>query len=224
MMLVGDAAMLLWFDIVPETIPEHDEWHTREHFPERVGIPGFRRASRWICAMGSPRYLIAYEVEDVGVLSSAPYLDRLNHPSPWTQRMMPSYRGMTRAFFEVRRVVGESLGACVLCIRCEPATGREASLRRWIEEEALEQSVSQRGIAGAAFLEAARQPEMTAEQRIRGRDATARWVLLVSAYDTHALDELGQRLLAADRFEHHGAVTGIIAGSYGLACMSAARA
>jgi hypothetical protein len=22
------------FDVVPEAIPEHDEWHTHEHFPE----------------------------------------------------------------------------------------------------------------------------------------------------------------------------------------------
>ena len=44
--MTGSAAMLLWYDIVPEQVTEHDEWHTREHFPERVGIPGFLCAQR----------------------------------------------------------------------------------------------------------------------------------------------------------------------------------
>ena len=39
MPLLGQAAMLLSFDVVQEAIPEHDEWHTHEHFPERLAIP-----------------------------------------------------------------------------------------------------------------------------------------------------------------------------------------
>lgn len=35
MPLLGKAALLLSFDIVPEAIPEHDEWHTHEHLPEQ---------------------------------------------------------------------------------------------------------------------------------------------------------------------------------------------
>ena len=70
MMFVSEAAMLLWFDVLPETIAEHDEWHTREHFPERIAIPGFRRASRWIAEGDGPRYLICYEVDDLAVLSA----------------------------------------------------------------------------------------------------------------------------------------------------------
>jgi len=46
MALLGSAAMLLWYDIVREQIGEHDDWHTREHFPERLGVPGFIRTRR----------------------------------------------------------------------------------------------------------------------------------------------------------------------------------
>ncbi len=37
MPLLGKAAMLLSFDIAEAAIPEHDEWHTQEHLPERLG-------------------------------------------------------------------------------------------------------------------------------------------------------------------------------------------
>jgi hypothetical protein len=43
MPLLGTAAMLLSFDVAEEAIAEHDEWHTHEHFPERLSIPGFLR-------------------------------------------------------------------------------------------------------------------------------------------------------------------------------------
>ena len=36
------AAMLLSFDIAAEAQLEHDDWHSHEHLPERLAIPGFR--------------------------------------------------------------------------------------------------------------------------------------------------------------------------------------
>ena len=41
MALCGDGAMLLIYDIVADAVDDHDDWHTHEHFPERVGIAGF---------------------------------------------------------------------------------------------------------------------------------------------------------------------------------------
>ncbi len=46
MPLLGQAAMLLSFDIAAEAIAEHDDWHTHEHLPERLAIPGFLRGMR----------------------------------------------------------------------------------------------------------------------------------------------------------------------------------
>ena len=38
--------MLLAFDIAADAIAEHDDWHTHEHLPERLAIPGFLRGTR----------------------------------------------------------------------------------------------------------------------------------------------------------------------------------
>lgn len=88
--------MLLSFDIVKEAVTEHDDWHTHEHLPERLSIPGFLRGTRWTALQAPSSYFVLYEVDSLNVLASAAYLERLNHPSPWTQKMMPHYRGMTR--------------------------------------------------------------------------------------------------------------------------------
>ena len=50
MALLGSAAMLLWFDIVAEHVAEFDDWIARQHFSERLGIPGFIRAQRWVAS------------------------------------------------------------------------------------------------------------------------------------------------------------------------------
>jgi hypothetical protein len=41
MALLGKAAVAMWWDILPPQREEFQEWHSREHFPERMGIEGF---------------------------------------------------------------------------------------------------------------------------------------------------------------------------------------
>ena len=110
MPLLGQAAMLLAFDVAAEAIDEHDDWHTHEHLPERLAIPGFLRGTRWVAVQGQPRYLVLYEVERLETLASAPYLERLNQPTPWTSKMMPHYRGMTRGLCSVAASAGAGHG------------------------------------------------------------------------------------------------------------------
>ena len=135
MALTGTAAMVLFYDIVPEGVDEHDDWHTHEHFEERVSIPGFLQATRWVNLTGAPRYLVTYEVENVGVLSDAPYLERLNNPTPWTQKVMPTFRGMTRGFCNVTASAGVGIGNAALAIRVCAAAGKEEALRDWLREK-----------------------------------------------------------------------------------------
>ena len=56
MSLSGLGAVAIWHDLVPEARDEFYDWHNREHMPERVGIPGFRRGRRYIAAAGGPEF------------------------------------------------------------------------------------------------------------------------------------------------------------------------
>ena len=80
--LLGKGALLIWHDPSAEVESDYNEWHSKEHMFERVGIPGFRRGQRAVAISGAPRYFNLYEVDDAETLTSKAYLDRLNDPTP----------------------------------------------------------------------------------------------------------------------------------------------
>ena len=129
--------MLLSFDVEAGAIEEHDRWHTHEHLPERLSIPGFRRGTRWIATEGGPRYLVLYEVESLCTLASEAYLARLNNPTPWTTKMMPHYRGMNRGLCAVLGSFGFGQGGVAALIRFAAEASPSAPLKRWLLDEAL---------------------------------------------------------------------------------------
>jgi len=206
MALLGKAAMILSFDIVPEAIDEHDNWHNHEHLPERQSIPGFLRGSRWVSLGGPPKYFVMYEVSELATLASAPYLERLNNPSPWTARMMVHYRNMNRGFCRLTDSYGLGLGRVGLLIRCSPAPGRETQLREWLAEKLLPCLPAQPGLTSAHLLEAALTPEATTEQRIRGKDSGLDWVVLVTGFNPENVASLSTSELSIEQLEQHGAV------------------
>lgn len=205
MSLLGKAAMLLSFDVVQEHVSEHDDWHTHEHLPERLGIPGFLRGTRWTVTGAGPRYMVLYEVKDLDVLTSAAYLERLNNPTPWTSKMMPHYRGMARGLCAVTGSFGPGTGHAAVLLRLRPGPTSAESLRRWLVDESLPRVAGRPGVGSAHLLEGARTPSMTREQRIRGADAGVDWALVVTGYREDALAATVQAELGRAQLESRGA-------------------
>jgi hypothetical protein len=218
MALLGSAAMVLSFDIDPAAADEHDDWHSREHLPERLSIPGFLRGTRW-AALAGRSYMVIYEVTDIDVLGSAAYLERLNNPTPWTQKMMKYYRGMRRGFCRVVASTGAGLGGAATLVRFTPAPQREATLSAWLVEQILPSLAGLAGIASAHLLRAGAAPAMTAEQQIRGRDHDFSWVLVATGYRTQTLLSLASTSLSAEQFMERGAIEAPQVTSYRLDCV-----
>jgi hypothetical protein len=186
MPLLGQAAMLLSFDVAAEAIAEHDDWHTHEHLPERLAIPGFLRGTRWVALRGAPRYFVLYEVARLDVLTSDAYLQRLNNPTPWTSKIMPHYRAMSRGFCAVSGSFGFGLGHVAVLLRFKPPSAA-APTRAWLLGEVLPQLPAKPGIGSVHLLERALTPPMTNEQRIRGGDAGVDWAIVVTGYHEDAV-------------------------------------
>jgi len=209
MPLLGQAAMVLSFDVALDAVREHDEWHTHEHLPERLSIPGFVRGSRWVALRGQPRYFVMYEVEQLATLTSQPYLDRLNNPSPWTSKMMPHYRGMTRGFCSVTGSFGYGTGGVGLLMRFKPAPAKESELREWLLQDCLPTLPRRSGIGSVHLFENATTPKMTTEQRIRGADAHPDWALFLTGYSEDALATVLRSDLGWPRLQRQGALEGV---------------
>jgi len=69
---------------------EFNAWYDDEHMAERLAIPGFRSARRWVAdgAPGEGKYLATYELDSPAVLQSPEYLGRFNNQTPWTKRCL----------------------------------------------------------------------------------------------------------------------------------------
>jgi hypothetical protein len=222
MALLGKGAMTLWFDIDGTRHHEHDHWHTHEHFAERLGIPGFLRASRWAADTGSPRYFVMYETESPGTLASAAYRQRLDNPTAWTSHLMPSYRGMVRGLCGVMASAGAGIAGHLLTLRFAPAPGQDAALARALAARIPDLAVRP-GVAGVHLLASAVKPEMTREQAIRGRDADVDHVLLVGAYDMATLQDLAAHEVSESALVALGAGAGMVARTYHLGVSATIR-
>ncbi len=199
MALLGRAALAMWWDMAPALRAEFEQWHTQEHFPERLAIPGFLRASRWSSSEGGEGFFVLYDLADYETFTAPAYRERLNNPTPWSLKMMPAHRNMVRSQCRVLASVGSTLARHLATWRFSPQPGADAAVPDALRP-LLEAVVRQPGIAGAHLLRtdtpAAAQ---TAEQRLRGgQDAAADWVLLVAGYALDALrTEVTGRLGAA---------------------------
>jgi hypothetical protein len=181
----GSGALIAWHDVEESREAEYLNWHSHEHMKERLAIPGFLQGRRYSVVGSGPRFLILYAVRDPDVFTSQIYLEHLNHPSDWTQQVMPALRNMNRSLCRVTASSGFGAGRCLQTIRFSPEHGREAHLRGALTSEA--QSLAhQTGLCAAHLLIADqdRSRAPTRETALRaGQDAVADWVLLVEGYD-----------------------------------------
>lgn len=215
MALNSDAAMVLFYDIEGDNA-DHDDWHTYEHMHERLSIPGFVRATRWVARTGTPKYFVVYEQSDVGVGTSEAYLERLNNPTPWTSAMMVRFRNMMRGFCAVTASAGYGLGHAAVSMRFLPEKGREPDAREQLAEHILPAMASWRGMASVQVFEPAVRPPMTKEQSIRGKDRDMTWVVLATGYDPEALAQAAGHHLDAAVLARHGITGPAEKGTYAL--------
>jgi hypothetical protein len=199
--MLGQAAVAMWWDVAPEMRAEWEDWHSSEHMPERLAIPGFLRGTRWVALSGEPSYFVLYEVAQLTTITGGPYLERLNNPTPWSRKMMPHHRNMVRSLCEVRAGWGGGLPHALATIRFS----RRSNLPKLPQRH---------GVTGAHLLES--QPmagaAQTAEQKIRGADGTADWVLLVGGYDAEAV----KNVVTGELDALPGRVVGLYRPAYSL--------
>ena len=220
MALLGKGALVIWHDPEPEAESDYNEWHSKEHMFERVGIEGFRRGQRGVAVSGAPRYFNLYEVDDFAVLTSEAYLARLNDPTAWTRRTVPRMHNNSRTLCRVAASFGAGgVPAYWTMLLLTPEAAREAALRAWLVDEALPRLIERPGVLGAHLLEGERSSSGidTAEKRLRGGgNEFVDWVLLIGGYDESALAAVGDEVLTAEVLAGQGAAASRVRGIYRL--------
>ena len=179
--------MLLWYDIVPEEIAQHDEWHTREHFPERTGIPQVPAATRAGGAGARRRRgTSCYGRATVAVPRQLPTRRGLNDP---TRRGRGSYRisaawcGFWRRAAHRYGVPGAEMLALVLRARRGRADASCSGLRMQLASIAATPGFA------SAFVSQRPWPHSMTEAELRGRDVTVDRVWYSAGHDAAPIEE-----------------------------------
>jgi len=219
MSLLGKAAMVAWHNLMPGQEVGHDRWHSREHLFERVGIPGFRRGRRCVAPEGSAGecYFLMYEVDELSVLTSKVYLDRLNNPTPWSQRVIPTICDMTRTLCRVRASSGGGVGGWVSTLRFSVTEKDRERLIKSLSESVAPDLASEEAVTAAHLLEGdgASSGLNTEEKRLRGvSDSVADLVLIVEGYEREAVRSTLSPESMGELFGEKGAAGAMIQGVY----------
>ena len=156
--------LAIWNDMDVEHQDFYEQWYMNEHFPERLGVPGFRRARRYEAVEADRRYFSFYELDSPDVLFSAAYLARLNAPTAWTLRIMSAFKNNSRTVCERLERVGRALGGYVAAARWEEPVAPGPGIAGRIREALADPSV----VAVDVWRAFERQNVATQESQKRG--------------------------------------------------------
>jgi hypothetical protein len=214
--LMGQGAVLIWNDIADEGRNEFYEWHDKEHVPERLAIPGFRRGRRFVKPTHSPEWFTMYEADDLSVVKSPDYLARLNAPTPATQRTLRYFRNTSRAVCRVVHSMGASTGGHILAMRLNVPVESGDALCDYVGGEAFPRAMSFTSVIACHLFVAdeAASHISTAEASTRAFDVPS-WVILCET-TTAAAGDRAKRLFEGGDLDRLGVGVRADAATYAL--------
>ncbi|NVN87583.1 MAG: hypothetical protein HXX15_16020 [Rhodopseudomonas sp.] len=146
MPLAGTGMLLTSMDIDPADELDFNRWYDREHLLERVAIPGFIEARRYVAHRASPKYLSLYSTQTFEVLSSAAYKTALANQTAWSNKNIAKFRNMIRGVARITTSRGRGRGAWLGLVRIRPGAGHADALRagilKQLEPELLDGIIS----------------------------------------------------------------------------------
>ena len=135
MPLAGKGMLLTSMNIEPSDEPEFNRWYDREHLEERVAIPGFLEARRYVAHQGNPKYLSLYSTETFEVLDSPGYRIALANQTAWSKTNIARFKNMIRGVARITVSHGTGRGAALGIIRLRPTPGGEDKLRTAVRDQ-----------------------------------------------------------------------------------------
>jgi len=170
---------------------EFEAWFQGEHLLERLAVPGFLFGRRHRAISGTAGYFNYYLVETPDVLTSKPYLERLDHPTPMTRTIMSEvFVNMNRTV--CRRVArrGGFRGAFTVTARFSRPPD-EAMLSGMLEKLTADTAVAGGEIWIA--LDPAGMP-VSMEEKLRGGDKKIAGALMIDTLYQDDAETVGAQL------------------------------
>ncbi|MET0706170.1 MAG: hypothetical protein ABWY64_03260 [Tardiphaga sp.] len=213
MPMAGTGMLMTSMDIDAAHEREFNAWYDREHLAERVAIPGFLEARRYVAVDAAPKYLGLYSTENFDVLDSDAYRTALANQTSWSKANIGRFQNMLRSVARITVSRGQGRGAALGLVRIRPPADGADALRAAIV--ALLDPGSLDGIISMHLMESdPRLSKPLTDDPAAPNPAARDWYVLIDGTDADAV-----AWLMAGRFD--GAIaaasaTLISAGTYRL--------
>ena len=135
MPIAGKGMLLTSMNVDAADEAEFNRWYDSEHLEERVAIPGFLEARRYVAHDGNPKYLSLYSTETFDVLDSPAYRTALANQTAWSKANIARFKDMIRGVARITISRGTGRGAALGIIRLRPSSGAEDKLRAALREQ-----------------------------------------------------------------------------------------
>lgn len=183
--------LAIWNDCRPGREAEFDAWFQGEHLLERLAVPGFLFGRRHQAISGSSGYFNFYLVESTDILTSRPYLERLDNPTPMTKTVMSEiFINMNRTVCRRTARRGSFRGAYVVTLRFNTAAD-EGALKTTLDTLVADTTVASGEIWIA--VDPAGMP-VSQEEKLRGGDKKIQGALMVETLRQQDAELLGEKL------------------------------
>ena len=191
MVIQQPGVLAIWNDCRAGREAEFDTWFQGEHLLERLAVPGFLCGRRHQAISGNAGYFNFYLVESPDVLTSRPYLERLDTPTPMTRKIMSEvFLNMNRTVCRRMLRRGDFRGAFAVTARFEQAPDNNA-LTALLDELLHDTNVASGEIWIA--LDPAGMP-VSMEEKLRGGDKKIKGCLMIDTLRQADAESMGARL------------------------------
>lgn len=218
MPLHGKGMLITFTEVKASDERDFNEWYNREHIDERVNLPGFHRARRYVAVRGTPKYLATYECDRVGDLATPGYLQLLANQTPWTQAVMARFTRFVRLTLRIRVDLTHGVGGAVAAVRFVPDPRERKALVAWLEES-LPKAIARPGMVGAAAaendLEVANAP-LRDKSMDHPRADEAEWLVLLEGADAAAVSAAARATFKLATLKKFGVAAAPTFGTYRL--------
>jgi len=219
MPLHGKGMLIVFSEVKARDERDFNEWYNREHIDERVNLPGFHRARRYVAVRGSPKYLATYECDSVEDLATPGYLQLLANQTPWTQAVMARFTQFRRLTLRVQVDLAHGVGGAVAAVRFVPDPRKRRALVAWLHKTALPKAIARPGMLGAVAaendLEVAHAPLQT-KSMDHPRADEAEWVVLLEGADAGAVGAAARVTFKLANLKNFGVSVAPTIGTYQL--------
>lgn len=132
--------LCIWTDVDPAFEDDFNRWYDREHMQERVAIPGFQSARRFLAIGASSRpYLALYYTDSLDVFRSPEYRNAFSNQTPWSLQNFSRMRNTRRRVGELVIETGGGEGGALALFLAPPAEPSAPDTLRGLLAQAAEQ-------------------------------------------------------------------------------------